>query len=219
MRDASKPKSVALETITAAAATLAGLAGVGAGAIGCGLVIGLGDHELFVDAGSSAAQADGGAVADAGVSDEAEAQVATARCPVASCGGAVCCSETDSFGDQRTACQASCGFGQYAAGCAGPAECEAGTCCATMLAATSRRTQTSPVPPACDGWWFRGSSCGGCAPQTPNYCGQTFQASMCEKSSDCPFQQSCCHLLVGDPFAYCMDSITTTSLKPAGCLP
>jgi hypothetical protein len=179
---------------------------------GCGLVIGLGDRELFP---SDAGAPEGGE----GASDASEGGAAASECPFAGCAGGVCCYPADNVATLRTACQGGCAFGQFAVGCAGPEECGGATCCATLQASLGRRVPT-PAPPACAGWFFRGSTCGACTPQVPTSCGTDFTAAMCEKSADCPSSSpNCCRIGSGDLFAYCMDSATRASVDPFQCLP
>jgi hypothetical protein len=207
---------------TSAQAPRWGVAGAAVGVViaalfglsaGCGLVIGLGDRELFPSEGGAPEGGEASAAHDAG-----EAGVAASECPFTECSGGACCYPADNSPTLRTACQGGCGVGQFSVACGGPAECGGGTCCATVQGALARRTPTPPAP-ACAGWSFRGSACGGCASQVPTACGVNFAALMCEKSADCPSSNSqCCHVGSGDIFAYCMDSATRASVDPFQCL-
>jgi hypothetical protein len=141
--------------------------------------------------------------------------VVASPCPWTPCpAGTTCCSGAG--GDN---CESSCELGSYPLTCTGADQCDAGACCADLQAivAGGRGGFTGP-PPRCNGWGFRGSTCGACDASPPAQCGATFTMQMCASAADCPTAQPyCCRVTEDDPFTYCVDS--TLSTTPSTCLP
>lgn len=205
---------------------------------GCGMILGLEDHELFPepDASSSsdglvegaASSADAADPIEGSKADGSDAQAdgpqgageaggspdAAGPCPSTPCAEGTCC-----YHDGLTSsgsCESSCTLGSYPLACTGAKECEAGACCATLVGETVEGVVSEP--PRCAGWIFEGSTCRTCSGAPPAQCGSVFTLQMCASPADCPTEQPyCCRVTEDNPFTYCVDSALAAS--PSICLP
>jgi len=219
-----------------------GLAALAASLAGCGLILGLGDHELFPGddaAGGASGEFDDAAGYADGAQGAPDGSMASSDgagnlpdasppadggfggfpdvappCPWTPCEpGTTCC-----YGQGTEVCENSCGIGSYATACTGAYQCEAGACCANLQAVSSGGHGPTGPAPRCNGWAFQGSTCGSCATSTPMECTAAFTLRMCANAAECPTSQPyCCHVTEDNPFTYCVDS--ALSAPPSTCLP
>ncbi|HXX67030.1 MAG TPA: hypothetical protein VEK07_07610 [Polyangiaceae bacterium] len=232
----------ALRGPRAALVSALGFAALTASLGGCGLILGLSDHDLFPEgdgavgtsvefdgaAGSpDVAQGvpDGSTAGPDGSGDlldgSSSADVGfggfpdvSPPCPWTACEpGTTCC-----YSGGADLCEGSCEIGSYFMACTGAYQCEAGACCANLQAVSSGGHGPTGPAPRCNGWAFQGSTCGSCATSIPMQCTAAFTLRMCASAAECPTAQPyCCHVAEDNPFTYCVDS--TLSAAPSTCLP